>query len=127
MEQCELIEKIQTLTVENETLKNRNLELTKKLGEQKNWTGIREGELLPRLRKRYGRISSCSSNLVNPIAQIVTSLLDVNKRSEINETNYDIAKEISVDLIETICKYDWLEIKRLQKEWEELDRKCKII
>ena len=46
---------------------------------------------------------------------------------KINETNYDIAKEISVDLIETICKYDWLEIKRLQKEWEELDRKCKII
>ncbi|APM39436.1 hypothetical protein [Clostridium kluyveri] len=118
MEHCDLVKKLQELTMENENLKNKNLELTKKLGEQKNWTGIREGELLPRLRKRYGYIGPCSSYFLNPISQIVRELLNIKKLSEVNETNYDIAKEISIGLMNVICEYDWPNLERLQKTWE---------
>lgn len=77
MENCELTKKIELLIAENEALKDKNCELTKKLGELNNWTGIREGELLPRLRKRYGYIGPCGSSFINPISQIIKEREDL--------------------------------------------------
>ncbi len=127
MEQCELVEKLQALTIENEDLKNKNLQLMKKLGEQKNWTGIREGELLPRLKKKFGHIGPCGSDFINPISQIVKEILDIKKLSEVNENNYDKAKEVSVKLMDIICQYDWASLKRLQKGWQESNRRLEKI
>lgn len=126
MENCDLTRKIELLIAENETLKNKNFELSKKLGELKNWSGIREGELLPRLRKRYGYIGPCGSSFINPISQIIREILGVNKISEINETNHDKAREISIGLIDEICKYDWPKLEELKERWKRTDFKNEV-
>lgn len=94
----------------------------KKIRELRNWTSIREGELIPRLNKRYGEVRNMYTDLVNPISQIVRALLGVKRLSEINDTNYKQAKEISVQLIEVVCKYDWKELSTMQKCWAKLDK-----
>lgn len=117
MENKELLKRVESLVAENELLKMKNLELSKKVGELRNWTGIREGELIPRLEARYGKMQCLKTEIINPINQIVRTLLNVTKISEINDTNYDIARDIAIQLTEVICKYEWEHLKEMQKFW----------
>ena len=123
MENSELLKRLEELVMDNENLKLKNIELTRKLGDSKNWTGIREGELMPRLNKRYGAVSCMHPDMLNPVSQIIRSLLNIKKLSEVDESNYEIAKEIAVNLVETICKYDWLHLQELQELWKRNNAK----
>ena len=123
MEQCELIEKLQALTMENKELKNINLELSEKIKESKNWAAIREGEILPRLQKTYGHLGPCGASMATDIGQIVKRLLNVSKFSQINGNNFDTAIEIALAITETVCKFEWPELKRLQESWGKYDKK----
>lgn len=48
----ELARKMESVLIENVMLRQENTELREKLNMQKNWTNIREGYLLPMLRKK---------------------------------------------------------------------------
>lgn len=115
----ELLEKMKAVIAENEMLKAKNMELKKLIAEQQNWKGIREGEIIPRLRERYGEGNSCFSTMATYIANIVKDLVDCKKITEINETNYEEARQITIALTETICKFEWKHLSRAQSIWKE--------
>ncbi|KNF09845.1 hypothetical protein CLPU_1c00100 [Gottschalkia purinilytica] len=117
MEHKELVKKLEFLVIENEELKLKNAELTKKIGEAKNWTGIREGEIIRRLQEEYGYLGPLGSDVANPISYLVRALLGVRKLTEINESNYEKAKEIAIDFTKVFCKYDWDYLSEMQKVW----------
>ncbi|KEH89624.1 hypothetical protein Z965_02475 [Clostridium novyi A str. BKT29909] len=119
MENEELLKRLEELVEENKSLKMRNIELTKKVGELKNWTSLRDGVIIPRLEERYGHVGCMATQITNPISQIIKGLLDINKLAEINENNYERAKEIAIELVGIICRYEWISLNRAQKGWEK--------
>ncbi|MDF2530869.1 MAG: hypothetical protein K0Q65_450 [Clostridia bacterium] len=126
-EERELVVKIEAIMAENEALRLKNESLKKLISEQQNWKGIRESVIVPRLRERYGQGECCFSVMSNHIAQIVKNLVDAQKMTEINETNYEEAKEIAKKITETICGFEWRQLKRLQvEEWSKWDRKPQL-
>ena len=123
----ELLEQMQAVIAENEMLKARNTELKRLVAEQKNWKGIRESEIIPRLRERYGQGECTYSTMAGCIASIVKDLVDCKKITEINETNYEEARQIAIALTETICKFEWKQLNRLQREvWSKWERKPEL-
>lgn len=121
MNDCDLVQKLEIIMAENERLKNRNNELIEKLKIQETWSGIREGIIIPKLKEKYGRGDTLFSTIASKIGELVKEYLRVNRFTEINETNYEAAKEISIALIETFCKYEWPHLRSMQKEWGKRD------
>lgn len=119
METTELLKRVEQLVEENENLKLKNLELSKQVGKIENWTGIREQELIPRLEARYGNGRCMFTHIINPIGSITRELLSVNRLSEINKNNFELAKEIAISVLEVICKYDWPNLKEHQELWKK--------
>lgn len=122
MENITCKEYISRLILENENLKNQVQELSRTVMNQRNWAVIRECILLPKLTKTFGPIGPCGGHFATPIFQIVKELLGIKRTSEINDSNFDLAKEISSKLIDVICEYDWPEIKELQKQWSKYQK-----
>ncbi len=112
-------EYISQLIMENESLKKQVHELSQNVMNQKNWSAIREGVLLPKLIKTYGHIGPCGSHIITPVFGIIKEMLDVKKTSEINASNFDVAKEIAAKIMDIICEYEWKEIARLQQCWDK--------
>lgn len=113
----ELARKMESVLIENVMLRQENTELRKKLNMQKNWTNIREGYLIPMLRKKYGYGACLYSNITTHIGSIVKEYLGISRLTEITEVNYDLAKSISISLIETLCKYEWEHLRKMQDMW----------
>ncbi|EES51330.1 hypothetical protein FDA33_17390 [Clostridium botulinum] len=115
-----ITEKIEILISENIRLKNRNAELLKQLGITKSWTGIRESILIPKLKERYGVEGHCLySAIATKIGDIVKENIGVAKFTEINESNYEYAKELAIALVDTFCKFEWPHLKKLKIGWNK--------
>lgn len=113
---CDLSRQMEEVLAENIRLKQENAELKEHIKIQKNWTGIREGYLLPKLRERYGSEGrNLQTNVIASIGNVVKEFLGIHRFSEITESNYDMAKEIAIALTETFCKFDWSYLKKMQE------------
>lgn len=112
---CDLSKQMEDVLAENIRLKQENAELKEHIKIQKNWTGIREGYLLPKLRDRYGEGRCLHSIVVTQIGNIVKENLGISGLAEITESNYESAKELAIALNDTFCRFDWPHIKKLQE------------
>lgn len=108
---------IEELVKENERLKFENERLRRQVCQSKTWTSIREGIIMPKL-KAMGAPKNCASTLATMIAQILKEFLDINKIVEINELNYEKAKNISLDLLQVLSKYEWEQATRLREYYK---------
>lgn len=117
MSNCELIKKVEELTLENEQLKMKNEYLSSALGEIKTWKGIRESVIIPKLTVRYGQGATVYSTMANDIGQVVKNFLGVSKLTDIGVEKYDLAKEIATKITDVICEYEWESLNKLQKGW----------
>lgn len=112
-----LITDMETVLAENIKLKQENIELKERLKLQENWTGIREGYLVPMFIKRYGEGRCIQSNVITQIGNIVKEYLGIRKLTQITSDNYQQAKDISIALANTLCEFEWQHLKDLQKLW----------
>ena len=121
---CDLSKQMEEVLAENIRLKQENAELKEHIKIQKNWTGIREGYLLPKFKEKYGSEGRClHSNVITQIGNIVKEYVGVSRLTEINEANYESAKEIAVALTDTFCKFDWPHMKEMQEHWGRMSNK----
>ncbi|WP_294379132.1 hypothetical protein [uncultured Clostridium sp.] len=104
----DLTKNMEVIRAENIKLKRENDALKELVKIQENWTGIREGYLLPILRKKYGtRCEVLYGPLLTHIGNVVKAFLGVHRFTEINESNYKEAKEIAVAFMNTFCEFEW--------------------
>lgn len=117
----ELVKKMELVLAENVVLKEENIKLRETLKTQKNWTSIRESYLVPILRERYGEGKSIQSNLITQIGNIVKEYVGVSRLTEITESNYDYAKEIALAVINTLIKFEWIHLNKMQEYWGKMN------
>lgn len=118
MEDCNLTKQLNTVLEENIRLKQENQKLRENLKMQKTWNGIKEGYLIPIFRNKYGEKHNCLySNVLEHIRGIIKEYLGINKVSEINENNYDSAKEMAIALTNVFCEHEWEHFKEMQQKW----------
>ncbi|EMU52299.1 MAG: hypothetical protein E6X72_00225 [Clostridioides difficile] len=115
---CNLSKQLETVLAENVRLKQENSELKEHIKIQKNWAGIREGYLLPKLKEQFGNGRCLHSTVATQIGNIVKENLGIARLAEINESNYESAKELAIALNETFCKFEWPHIKKMQSQWK---------
>ncbi|MBY0754559.1 hypothetical protein K5V21_03720 [Clostridium sardiniense] len=105
-------EEIEILIKENQELKLENEVLSRQVCDSKSWTSIREGIIIPRLTKLSIK-RHLISMITTPIGQIVKEYLDLRRLSEIDETNYDEAKSIVVELLDVLENHECSKSSRL--------------
>lgn len=113
-----LVKKMELVLAENVMLKEENIKLRETLKAQKNWTSIRESYLLPILKDRYGEGKTIHASLITQIGNIVKEYVGVSRLTEITETNYDYAKEIALAVINTLIKFEWIHLNKMQEYWK---------
>lgn len=123
MEECNLTKELNTVLQENIKLKQENQQLRETLKMQKNWNSIREGYLLPIFRNKYGNDGdTLYSNVLISIREIVKNYLGVSKIYEINENNYELAKEMGLALTNAFCEHEWKHIENIKEVWNKYDK-----
>lgn len=113
----DLVTQMESLLAENAMLKEENIKLRENLKIQKSWTGIRESYLIPILRERYGEGRCIQTGLITQIGNIVKEYLGVSRLTEITEVNYDYAKEIALAVVNTLIKFEWIHLNKMQEFW----------
>ncbi|WP_283696597.1 hypothetical protein [Clostridium perfringens] len=112
------ISSLESLIEENNQLKKENERLRSQVENSQNWTSIREGIIIPKALG-MGAVRTNASNLATMLSPIIRDFLDVSGVAEINSTNYETAKNIATDIMETLSKYEWKNAIKLRKEYEE--------
>lgn len=112
-----LVTQMESLLAENAMLKEENIKLRENLKIQKSWTSIRESYLIPILRERYGEGRCIQTGLITQIGNIVKEYLGVSRLTEITAVNYDYAKEISLAVVNTLIKFEWIHLNKMQEFW----------
>lgn len=112
-----LVTQMESLLAENAMLKEENIKLRENLKIQKSWTSIRESYLIPILRERYGEGRCIQTGLITQIGNIVKEYLGISSLEEITEVNYDSAKEIALAVVNTLIKFEWIHLKKIQEFW----------
>jgi hypothetical protein len=112
-----LVTQMETLLAENAMLKEENIKLRENLKIQKSWTSIRESYLIPILRERYGEGRCIQTGLITQIGNIVKEYLGVSRLTEITAVNYDYAKEIALAVVNTLIKFEWIHLNKMQEFW----------
>lgn len=123
MEDCNLTKQLNTVLEENIRLKQENQSLRETLKTQKNWISIKEGILLPIFRNKYGVSRSNDykfSYVLASIRDIIKTYLGIGRITEINESNYDSAKEMAVSIANAFCEHEWDYLKIYQEQQIEL-------
>jgi hypothetical protein len=112
-----LVTQMESLLAENAMLKEENIKLRENLKIQKSWTSIRESYLIPILRERYGEGRCIQTGLITQIGNIVKEYLGVSRLTEITAVNYDYAKEIALAVVNTLIKFEWIHLNKMQEFW----------
>lgn len=120
-----LVTQMESLLAENAMLKEENIKLRENLKIQKSWTSIRESYLIPILRERYGEGRCIQTGLITQIGNIVKEYLGVSRLTEITEVNYDSAKEIALAVVNTLIKFEWIHLKKMQEFWDSKNMNVK--
>lgn len=116
---CALLHEIETLKAENQALKEINANLSQAVAETKTWKYLRDYKLMPMLRFRYGYGDCVYSGMCDAIFQVAKMIVGINRKSEVNELNYERVKEISVAITELVCTLGWEHLEELQKKWNK--------
>ncbi|MGJ0843350.1 hypothetical protein [Clostridium tertium] len=120
-----LVTQMESLLAENAMLKEENIKLRENLKIQKSWTSIRESYLIPILRERYGEGRCIQTGLITQIGNIVKEYLGVSRLTEITAVNYDYAKEIALAVVNTLIKFEWIHLNKMQEFWENKNMNAK--
>jgi hypothetical protein len=120
-----LVTQMESLLAENAMLKEENIKLRENLKIQKSWTSIRESYLIPILRERYGEGRCIQTGLITQIGNIVKEYLGISRLTEITEVNYDSAKEIALAVVNTLIKFEWIHLKKMQEFWDSKNMNVK--
>ncbi|MBY0756542.1 DNA replication initiation control protein YabA [Clostridium sardiniense] len=96
---------IKDVIEENAKLRIENDMLRKHVYDSKSWLSLREGIIIPELL-RGGIPKHLAGYVTTAIGNIVKEYLDVSRLVEINAINYEKAKNITLDIVQVLGKYE---------------------